>query len=111
MFSLTDTDKHQIKRWVSTITKENFQQDWELSLRLEMLIDIAVQTFLQYTNRTSVPYDAIPVIAELVIKRYNRLGFEGIDSTTYSGIHESFSDVFTDAEKAMMMRWRKVKML
>ena len=46
MFSLTDTDKHQIKRWVSAITKENFQQDWELSMRLEMLIDIAVQTFL-----------------------------------------------------------------
>lgn len=94
----------RLKTLVGITTKE---KDDLLTLILEM----ATTNFLSYTNRTEVPQGAENTVLDLAVARYNRMGVEGLEKTSYSNISETYTQAFSESEKESLNRWRKVKLL
>lgn len=78
---------------------------------LTLLLEQADASFLDYTNREVIPTGATNIILELAVSRYNRIGSEALESTSYSNISENYLNDFSENEKKSLNRWRKVKML
>lgn len=78
---------------------------------LSLLLEQATAAFLDYTNRDEVPTNASAAVLSLAVSSYNRLGTEGLESTSYSNINEKYSNTLTEVEKASLNRWRRLKLL
>ena len=57
---------------------------------LKVIQDITEQHFLSYVGETYVPNELEWLIVEVMVKRYNRLGSEGLSSQSAEGISMTF---------------------
>jgi len=77
--------------------------------QLNYLINITERKVLDYCNILEVPLEAESIVEELVVIRYNKLGVEGIQSESYSGISKTFiSDIPSDI-KTQLNAYRRLK--
>ena len=58
------------------------------------IIELTKDKILNYINKTELPYELEFVLVELAIKRYNRIGSEGISSESIDGKSVSYEDDF-----------------
>lgn len=75
-----------------------------------ILLD-ASNEFLAYTNRTDIPTAAEIVVSSLAAYNYTRIGFNGIQSQSYSGVSESYSDGYPKELETQLNKFRKIKFL
>ena len=59
---------------------------------LNLILDIVIQEFLDYTNRDDIPDGANAVALQMAVIQYNRIGSQGLASQGYSGVSESSVD-------------------
>ena len=78
---------------------------------LNILIEDSTQEFLNYTNCVTAPLTADTTISQMVIYKYNRQGSEGLASTSYSGISESYLTDYPDNLIKQMNKYRRLKVL
>lgn len=76
---------------------------------LELILDVVIQEFLDYTNRDDIPNGANAVVLQMAVIQYNRLGSQGLASQGYSGVSESYIDGYPDNIKKQLNRYRKLK--
>lgn len=73
---------------------------------LEALLDQCTEEYLRRTHQTGPDF---PIVIEMSIERYNRLGNEGISQMNYSGISEHyFSDYSEKVQKLIRSKTRMV---
>lgn len=65
---------------------------------LNILIDQATEEAVNYTHDKNAD-NLFSVISQMVVFKYNRLGSEGVDSETYSGVRFDYA---TDYPKSIM---------
>ena len=58
------------------------------------IIELTKDKILNYINKTELPYELEFVLVELAIKRYNRIGSEGIASESVDGKSVSYENDF-----------------
>ena len=74
-----------------------------------LLSTLITQCSDEYLRRTHQTEADEPIVNAMVIERYNRLGNEGIQSFSYSGITESFeSDYSEQVQKLIRSKTRLV---
>lgn len=79
--------------------------------QLTTLISQAESEFKNYCNRSTLPVGAESIINDMVIVRCNRMGTEGLQSQSFSGISDSFIDGYPANIINQLNRFRKIKML
>lgn len=77
---------------------------------LELLIKNAKKTAQTYTNDTDTS-KVKHLIEKMVIYDYNRLGTEGLDAETYSGISYTYSSDYPESILKELRQYRKLRML
>lgn len=55
-------------------------------------VQIELRDLINYPDDVDLPGAAFPVLKEMVLLKINRLGYEGISSTSISGTSENFID-------------------
>lgn len=60
--------------------------------KIEIIQEMTSQRLLNYIKQTSVPDNLAYIVDEITIKRYNRLGSEGMKSTSQEGLSMTFDD-------------------
>lgn len=78
---------------------------------LNYLISQAQTDFKTYCNRDDVPEAADDVIIQMVLVKYNRLGAEGLNSESFSGVSNSYVDGYPANITAALNNYRKLKLL
>ena len=74
-----------------------------------LLVTLIDQCSAEYLTRTHQTEPDESIINNMVIERYNRLGNEGLQSFSYSGITESFeSDYSEQVQKLIRSKTRLV---
>ena len=58
------------------------------------IIELTKDKILNYIDKTELPHELEFVLVELAIKRYNRIGSEGIASESVDGKSVSYKDDF-----------------
>lgn len=80
-------------------------------IQITYLINTAKRKALDYCNILELPLAMESIIEELVVIRYNKLGSEGLQSESYSGISQTFlSDIPSDI-KQQLNAYRRLKTL
>lgn len=78
---------------------------------LTYLINTTQRKALDYTNQPELLIAMQSIVEEWVVIRYNKLGSEGLQSESYSGISQTFlSDIPNDI-KAQLNKYRRLKTL
>lgn len=85
--------------------------DTSKDLVLEELILIATEEALAYTGRKAYNPALDSAIVLMVVEKYRRLGTEGLDSQSYSGVSETFSATYSSPIVSMLNRYRSVRVL
>lgn len=67
--------------------------------------------FNQICNLDEAPEAAETVIARMVVWHYNRLGAEGLNSQSYSGMNESYASEYPEPLKRSIYRFRRLRTL
>lgn len=83
----------------------------EAEAQLQVILDLVIQEFLDYTNQEEIPAGAEAVIIQMAIISYNRLGSEGLSSQGYSGVSESYLNEYPENIRKQLNRYRKLKTL
>ena len=79
---------------------------------INALISSYTQQVLNMTNLDVLPVELYPVIQDLVIQRYNKLGSEGMKQENRGAVAQYFSDEeFTSAIKKQIAKFKKVRVL
>lgn len=78
---------------------------------LNYLISNVKQKILTYTNQTEILPSMEYIVDELVILRYNKLGSEGLQSESYSGISQTFNQDIPSDIKSQLNQFRRLKTL
>jgi hypothetical protein len=74
---------------------------------LQLLINQATEEALDYTRRGSA--DGLEnIITKMVVFNYNRIGTEGLDSESYSGVSYSYSADYPESILRSLNRYRKL---
>lgn len=60
--------------------------------KIEIIQEMTSQRILNYIEQTSVPDSLAYIVDEITIKRFNRLGSEGMKSTSQEGLSMTFDD-------------------
>lgn len=79
---------------------------------LQLLIKDAMDDLRDYINylpEEILPYSCSSLIRDLVLTRINKLGTEGISSTSQSGVSETYSDKLPADIRRRLNRLRRVK--
>ena len=63
---------------------------------LQLLLDGAEEDAIAITGNPDIKDDLPNTIAKMVVYNYNRLGTEGLDSETYSGVRYDYSSSYSD---------------
>lgn len=77
---------------------------------LNLLIMQCTDEALDFTHRED-DCDLSSAIQQMVIYKYNRLGTEGLDSESYSGVSYHYTSDYPDNIIRMLKRYRKVVIL
>ena len=78
---------------------------------LKVLYAGTVEEFLDYTNRQDIPTGAESVLLNMLVVQYNRLGTQGLNSQSYSGVSEAYIDGYPQSIIKQLNRYRKLKMV
>lgn len=78
---------------------------------LSYLISNAKQKILTYTNQTEILPSMEYIVDELVILRYNKLGSEGLQSESFSGVSQTFNQDIPQDIKSQLNQFRRLKTL
>lgn len=81
---------------------------------LNKLLTKSQNTVFEYCNNTFVdgtPQGVEDLIVELAIIRYNKLGSEGLQSESYSGISQTFNQDIPQDIKSELNKYRRLKTL
>ena len=68
----------------------------------ELLFDLVEQCNAEYLNRTHQKEVDETIVNAMVIERFNRLGNEGVQSFSYSGITESYESDYSEAVQKLI---------
>lgn len=77
---------------------------------IETLISQATAEAKLFTNNNDVSMLS-PVITQMVIYKYNRLGTEGLSSEGYSGVSYSYSADYPDTILSLLKSYKRIKTL
>lgn len=78
---------------------------------LELLINNAIEEVLNYCNLEEYNSNLDSLICKMVIHNYNRLGTEGLNSTSYSEVRENYTDGYGEDIVRMLNKNRRLKTL
>lgn len=73
--------------------------------KLEIIQQMTTQRLLNYISEQEVPKELAYIVDEISIKRFNRLGSEGMSSTTQEGLSMTFEDADFSAFKSELDAW------
>lgn len=76
---------------------------------IQTLISLCKDEAIDYCNLTEYNSKLDSAVIMMVIERYNRLGSEGLGSTTSSGIKEEYLSNYSDNIIRKLQKNRKVK--
>lgn len=79
--------------------------------KLAYLITIAERKILDYTNQPILLAQMESIVEELVIVRYNKLGSEGLQSESFSGVSQTFTTDIPQDIKNQLNMYRRLKTL
>ena len=68
---------------------------------ITLLYEDAASDILSWTNRDIVTPSLEPVVRQLVILRYNKVGIEGETNHSEGGISRSFADLPSDLQQSI----------
>ena len=68
----------------------------------ELLFDLVEQCNAEYLNQTHQKEVDETIVNAMVIERFNRLGNEGVQSFSYSGITESYESDYSEAVQKLI---------
>lgn len=77
---------------------------------LNLLISQVIDEVKDFTHREDV-YELQSTIEKMVIYNYNRLGTEGVNSESYSGISYNYSTDYPESIMRTLKRYRKLIVL
>jgi hypothetical protein len=81
-----------------------------------LLADLVADAQIEFRQLTNYPDDldlpaaALPVLKEMALLKINRLGYEGISSTSVSGTSENFIDGYPADLMKRIIRLRRVRL-
>jgi hypothetical protein len=78
---------------------------------ITLLISMVNEEILNYCNLTEVPAGLTNTAIQMVIIKYNRIGNEGIQSQSFNGAGESFTDSYPAWIISSLNRYRRIKLL
>lgn len=78
---------------------------------LGYLISNVKQKILSYTNQTEILPQMEYLVEELVVLRYNKLGSEGLQSESFSGVSQTFNQDIPQDIKSQLNQFRRLKTL
>lgn len=78
---------------------------------LQLLIENAIEEIINYCNLEEYNTKLDSLICKIVIYNYNRLGTEGLNSTSYSEIRENYTDGYGEDIVRMLNKNRRLKTL
>lgn len=73
--------------------------------KLEIIQEMTTQRLLNYIGEQEVPQELSYIVDEISIKRFNRLGSEGMSSTSQEGLSMTFEEADFDTFKADLDAW------
>lgn len=76
---------------------------------IQTLISLCKDEAIDYCNLEEYTSKLDSAVIQMVIERYNRLGSEGLSSTTSSGIKEEYSSNYSNPVIRKLQKNRKVK--
>jgi hypothetical protein len=82
--------------------------DTEALTKLELLIDICTEEAVAFTNQTDTD-ELQNLILLMVSERWNKIGYEGFSSYSYSGVSESLLEDYSLTVQRMIASKRKLK--
>ncbi len=74
-------------------------------IKLELLLEQAEHTLLDYTGRDTLPERLGDMVVQLAVMMFNRLGNEGETKRGEGGISVSFSSLITDDMKRRLRNY------
>lgn len=77
---------------------------------VETLIDICSNEAITLTNESDIT-KLEDLIVRMVCERFNVLDYEGIESTSYSGVSQHFRDGYSDGIKKLIASKRHIKFI
>ena len=77
---------------------------------VETLIDICSDEAVAFTNENDLT-QLEDLIIRMVCERYNTIDYEGIESTSYSGVSQHFRDGYSDGIKKLIASKRHLKLI
>lgn len=69
-----------------------------------------LRELINYPDDVVLPSAAFPVLKEMVLLKINRLGYEGISSTSVSGTSENFIDGYPADLMKRIVRLRRLRL-
>ena len=78
--------------------------------QIGLALKLALAEVEAYTNRT-LDYELEIVALQIAKIKLNRLDTEGLSSTGFSGVSESYIDGYPDEIRAILNRKRKIKVV
>ena len=75
---------------------------------LTILIDMCSQDAITYCHLDSIETTMQPVIIQMAMEKFNKLGSDGISSRGFSGVSESYTDDYSNAIYEQLKRFRKI---
>lgn len=86
------------------------------NISAELLVDLIadaqteLRDLINYPDDVAFPGAAFPVLKEMVLLKINRLGYEGISSTSISGVSESFVNGYPSDLMKKIMKLRRLRL-
>ncbi|KAF5070546.1 hypothetical protein DSECCO2_221360 [anaerobic digester metagenome] len=86
------------------------------NISAELLVDLIadaqteLRELINYPDDVALPSASFPVLKEMVLLKINRLGYEGISSTSVSGTSENFIDGYPADLMKRIVRLRRLRL-
>jgi hypothetical protein len=78
---------------------------------ITLLISIVTEEIINYCNITELPEGLTNTAIQMVVIKYNRISTEGLQSQSFNGASESFTDTYPSSIVSSLNRFRKIKLL
>lgn len=78
---------------------------------LNLLIDNAKSFAVSYCRLDEYNSKLDVAVVRMVIEDYNRIGGEGTDSQSFSGMSETFANNYSEQVFSVLKRYRKIQVL
>ena len=78
---------------------------------LNYLIDDCKADAVNYCNLAEYNDSLDPVVTQMVLEKYNRMGNEGVQAVSYSGVSETYGDDYSAGVYRALKKHRRLKTL